>query len=120
MSGNSIIFADENRDTVRVTQSSTRDSDSIIAYRTTDSICVAVSYLLIGTERLLAFDSPPCHAHKKDNRPAFSIFTTRTMGYIIKKKSMTTTIQGDRMLLNPKYRATQADVMSAGRMPERR
>ena len=42
------------------------------------------------------------------------------MGYILKKKSMTTTIQGDRMLLNPKYRATQADVMSAGRMPERR
>lgn len=80
MSENSIIFADENRDTVRVTQSSTRDSDSIIAYRTTDSICVAVSYLLIGTERLLAFDSPPCHAHKKDNRPAFSIFTHQDYG----------------------------------------
>lgn len=80
MSGNSIIFADENRDTVRVTQSSTRDTDSLIAYWTTDSICVAVSYLLIGTERLLAFDSPPCHAHKKDNRLAFSIFTHQDYG----------------------------------------
>ena len=80
MSGNSIIFADENRDTVRVTQSSTRDSDSIIACRTTDSVCVAVSYLLIGTERLLAFDSPPCHAPKKDNRLAFSIFTHQDYG----------------------------------------
>ena len=80
MSGNSIIFADENRDTVRVTQSSTQDSDSLIACRTTDSICVAVSYLLIGTERLLAFDSPPCHAYKKDNRLAFSIFTHQDYG----------------------------------------
>ena len=80
MSGNSINFADENRDTVRVTQSSTRDSDGLIACRTTDSISVAVSYLLIGTERLLAFDSPPCHAHKKDNRPAFSIFTHQDYG----------------------------------------
>lgn len=48
------------------------------------STLVAASYLLIGAERLLAFDSPPSHAHITKQSWLYPSCLTKTMGNIEK------------------------------------